>query len=250
MVALTTCAPGAAIAQSDPAIQEENARLEAENERLRAELDALRKTAAGASTEAAVAAEEAAGVPPPSPATAPAQPKADAPPTVVAEYVPMNRISLTVSRDEAGGIRVIGTPWYRTVTDMDLLPRREFVQFRGSPARNGRPEQIWMILDRQSVQAPLASNASGQLQIGTWTGEAPIVDQQRSRRRRMGRRSTVPPRKDENTTFAFPADALEKLSLADRASFDAGPIHFEFTDEHIAAASALAARLAREEQTP
>ena len=60
----------------------------------------------------------------------------------------------------------------------------------------------------------------------------------------------MPPRKDETTVFAFPAGALEKLAISDRASFDAGPVHFEFTDEHISAASALAARMAREEQAP
>ncbi len=242
--------PDPAVAQSAATLDEKNEQLRAENEQLRGELDALRKKAAGASAEATVAAEEAASGTAGDAAIAPSPRQSSSSTAVVPEYVPMNRVSLTVSTDEAGAVKVIGTPWYRTVPSTGLLPRREFIQFRGAPARGGRPEQIWMSLNRQGVPAPLGADTSGQLQIGAWTGEAVVVDQETSRRRRLGRQSAVPPRRDENTVFAFPAGALAKLALSDRASFDAGPVHFEFTDETIAAASALAARLAREQQSP
>lgn len=229
----------------------ENARLQAENERLRAELDALRGAAAAASAEAAEAADDAASAGAgPSTAAAPSGTDTAGKSTIEGEYVPMNRVSLSVSRDDSGATTVVGTPWYRTVPDTGLLPLREFIQLRASPARGGRPEQVWLSLNRQGVQAPLGSATTAELQIGEWTGEAPVVDQKSSRRRRVGRQSAAPPRKDETTVFAFPAQALQKLAVSERASFDAGPVHFEFTDEHIAAASALAARLAREEQTP
>lgn len=243
-IAFASMGPVGAFAQ-DAALHEENARLQSENEKLRAELEALRGEAAGAADEAAVAAEEAAAP------TAGGAPKAAAPetsaPGTVAEYVPMTRVSLSMSRDEAGDVRMVSTPWYRTVPDTGLLPLREFLQFRATPARNGRPEQVWLSLNRQGVAATLGSDASGQLQVDGWSGQAPVVDQKTSRRRRVGRQSAVPPRKDETTLFALPAGAIQKLAISERASFDAGPIHFEFTDEHIAAASALAARLAKEE---
>lgn len=229
----------------------ENARLLAENEQLRAELDELRATAAAASADAAKAADDAAAAgSTPAAETAPSPTYAGGSSTLEGEFVPMNRVSLSVSRNDDGTTTVIGTPWYRTVADTGLLPLRQFIQLRASPSRGGRPEQVWLSLNRQGVQAPLGSATTAQLQIGEWTGEAPVVDQKTSRRRRTGRQNTVPPRKDETTVFAFPAQAVQKLAIADRASFDAGPVYFEFTDEHIAAASALAARLAREEETP
>ncbi|MDG2307122.1 MAG: hypothetical protein P8R42_21230 [Candidatus Binatia bacterium] len=230
---------------------DENALLQAENERLRAELGELRAAAAAASADAAKAADDAAtagAAPAAETAAGPADSAGTS--TVEGEYVPMKRVSLSVSRNDAGATTVIGTPWYRTVPDTGLLPLREFIQLRASPSRGGRPEQVWISLNRQGVRAPLGSATTAQLQIGQWTGEAPVVEQNTSRRRRTGRRNAVPPRRDETTVFAFPAQGLQKLAVSDRASFDAGPVHFEFTDEHIGAASALAARLEREEQTP
>lgn len=240
-VLVLAATPHLAAAQ-DGSLEQENTRLQQENEQLRAELEAMRNEATTASAEATTAADEAAGGRP-----AAGEPKAETSSEVVAEYVPMSRITLTVSRDDAGDIRVVATPWYRTVPDTGLLPLREFLQLRATPARGGRPEQVWLSLNRQGIAAPLGSDASAQLQIDSWGGTAPVVDQKTSRRRRVGRQSAVPQRKDETTVFALPAGALEKLAIAERATFDAGPVHFEFTDEHIAAASALATRLAKEE---
>lgn len=229
-------------------LEEQNARLEAENEKLRAELDALRREAGEAAGESRDAAREAqAGAPA---AAASAEPEDDPTSTVVSEYVPRTRITLSVGRDEAGRIEVLGTPWYRTVPDTGLLPLREFIQFRAVPAREGRPEQVWMSLNRQGMPSSVGAGTIGTLQVGSWSGKAAIVDQKTSRRRRVGRQATMPLRKDETTTFALPGDALAKLAVADRATFDAGPVHFEFTDEHVAAAAALQARLSKEEQTP
>lgn len=227
----------------DGSLQHENARLQEENEQLRAELEAMRNEAAAASAEAATAADEAAGGRPAAGETETAGTSAE----VVAEYVPMSRVTLTVSRDPEGDIPVVATPWYRTVPDTGLLPLREFVQLRATPAREGRPEQVWLSLNRQGVAAPLGSDTSAELQIDSWGSTAPVVDQKTARRRRLGRQSAVPQRKNETTVFALPHGALQKLAIAERASFDAGPVHFEFTDEHIAAASALTARLEKEE---
>lgn len=235
-------------AAAQQGLADENARLEAENEKLRAELDALRREASEAAGESRDAAQDARPGAPAARATAEA--REDPASTVVSEYVPRTRITLSVGRDETGRIEVIGTPWYRTVPDTGLLPLREFIQFRAVPARDGRPEQVWMSLNRQGMSSSVGAGTTGTVQVGAWSGEAAIVDQKTSRRRRVGRQSTMPLRKDETTTFALPGDALAKLAVADRASFDAGPVHFEFTDEHVAAAAALQARLAKEEQAP
>jgi len=244
---LVAAAAPAARAQEDPALAGENARLQAENERLRAELEALRGEAGEAASEATIAAEEAASAAPepaPAPAVAPATTK-----TTEAEYVPMNRVSLSVSRDDSGRIRIVATPWYRTVTHTGLLPLRDFIQFRAVPAREGQPRRVWMNLNRQGVQKTIGPGTVGQIQLGNSVTETPVVDRDMTRRRRIGRQTAVPPRRDEITVFALPAGTLEKLPTSTETTFLAGPVQFRFTDEHTAAAAALAARLAREEMS-
>lgn len=236
-------APDRAAAQEE-VLQEENTRLQAENDRLRAELEALKKEAAGASAEAREAADDAA-----SPVTS--RTRSDVTQeaeTAVAEYVPGTRVTLSIARDDAGGIRRVSTPWYRTVPDTGLLPLREFIQFRAVPAHGGRPEQVWLALNRQGAAAPLGADVDADLQADTWSGKAPVVDQKISRRRRVGRQNALPQRRDETTLFALPSGALQKIAISERATLDAGPVHFEFTDEHVAAASAMTARLAKEER--
>ena len=226
-------------------LQEENARLQAENERLRAELDALRTESASASTEAMEAAEEAAS-PVPGDQMHPDS-TGEETDAAIFEYVPRSRVTLSVTRDDSGSIRHVSTPWYRTVPDTDLLPLREFIQFRAIPGRGTRPEQVWLALNRQGVAAPLGSGVHADLQIDEWRTSASIVDQKTTRRRRAGRQNATPKRTDETTLFALPMGALQKLALSERASFDAGPVHFELSDELVAAAAAMAARLAKEE---
>ncbi len=237
----TVIGPRPAQAQDVGTLAEDNARLRAENERLRSELEALRGAARSGPTVDAGPREPAA-----------AQPlrASEAPATRVAsEFVPSGRISLTVQRDEAGDIRAILTPWYRTTDDASALTVRESLQFRAVPARPSRPEQVWMHLSRPGTPRTVSSDTTGTLQLDDQSLDAPLAQHEVSRQARRRHQKIPSSLRDELAIFALPPGALEKIAITEQGGFNAGPIQFTFTDEHVTAAAALAARLKREEES-
>lgn len=239
--------PAPAPAQDTAGLGDDNARLRAENERLRKELGALRREAREAAGEAQAAAAEAAA--PTGTGDTPSAGAATKATALEPEYIPATeRISLSVTRDDAGAVSLLATPWHRTVVDTGLLPLRDFVQLRAIPERPGRPEQVWLSVYRQGVQRTVTNDTIGSLRVGDWSGVAPLAEHEITRRRKGPRhKGKRMPQRDEIAVFALPAGALDKLATAERATFSAGPIDFSFTDDHVSAASALAARMAREE---
>jgi len=253
------CPGSTACAQDTETIAVENARLRAENRRLRAELDELRRETARAAANVRAHEDPEAERTRKSPAagttTTQAAPSAargaesaSTPATTVeAEYLPMSRVSLSVSRDASGSITSLATPWHRSVDDSGLLPIREFVQLRSTPARGGDPPRVWLGIYRQGVQRTLASDTTGHLRIGDSTTSAPLVEHEITRRRRHRRTGAPSPLRDEIAVFSLPFGSLHEVATAARTSFTAGPIRFTFTDDHVSAAAALSARLRRDD---
>jgi hypothetical protein len=206
---------------------DERASLERENARLRAEIEALRAELSGRPAAAAAAGEA-------EPGAARLEPV----------FVPRSRVSLEVSRDAASGRTTIASLWYRTA-DIRPLPRMEWLQVAAEQAVDGRLERAWLALERHggrgSAQADTArltvdGRAFELASKGFETSGDPL---------RPGRAGSA--QRQERASFALPPEALAAVATAISARFEAGAVSFDFTDEHLAAFAAVAARVA---QTP
>ncbi len=98
-----------------------------------------------------------------------------------------------------------------------------------------------MRLERDGGRGSLANVGAGRFTIDGRVVESPRTDYDVAvDRRRIGQADAS--RRFERARFALPAEALALLPGAARASFEAGPVSFELTDEHLAAFTALATR--------
>ena len=95
-----------------------------------------------------------------------------------------------------------------------------------------------------SLHGSEKSNAAT-LRIDGQTYSPARVGFSQNRQRRRTPRGTSSERQ-EIAIYALPDGVLEQLATARSASFGAGPTEFVFTDDHVTAAAALAARLGRD----
>jgi hypothetical protein len=207
-------------------LREENAALRAEVLSLRARLDSLERTARAALQQNAPPTGE------------------DATTGASSRYQPVfvarSRVSLEVERDPASGVTKLATLWYRT-SDAGPLPRKEWVQMGALQNADGVLEGTWMRLERDGGRGSLANVGSGRFTIDGRVVESPRTDYDVSEdHRRIGQADAT--RRHERARFALPPEALAILPRAAKASFEAGPVSFDLTDEHLAAFTALATR--------
>jgi hypothetical protein len=208
-------------------LREENAALRAEVQSLRTRLDALERAAGATEPPRAAATGESAtdGATP-----SPYQPV----------YVARSRVSLEVGRDPVSGATKLATLWYRT-SDSGPLPRKEWIQMGAVQGADGELEGTWMRFERDGGRGSLANVGAGRFTIDGRVVESPRTDYEASEdRRRIGQADTT--RRHESARFALPPEALALLPKAAKASFEAGPVRFDLTDEHLAAITALATR--------
>lgn len=215
IAALLVAGPSAA--DEVETLRSENARLAARVRELEAELTALRGGAAPATTDAGGAGARMEPV-----------------------YIPRTRVSLEVTRDEATGGTRLATLWYRTA-DTSVLPRKEWLQVRATQDAGGALGGLWLMIERQ-VAAGGTKPTSGRLTIDGAVVELP-VESYDVKRRSQGIGPISANTRDELIRFTLPPAVLAQVVASRAASFDAGAIEFELTDEHVAAFAAMAARV-------
>jgi hypothetical protein len=226
---IATAAPAAADDIDD--LRRENARLRAEVDELRARLEALSRDAAadGAGEAAEAGRSGVAGA-------ASTRGRHTEP-----FFVPRTRVTLEIDRDASDGTTSIATLWLRT-SESGPLPRREWFQVRAKQAPSGEIAGSWMVVERQGGGAG-AKVDSGRFTVDGRVVECPAAGYESSQRpQAIGpiQSST----RHERIRFSIPREGLDLLAGATRARFDAGPIGFELSDEHLAAFAAVAARAA------
>jgi len=200
-------------------LRSENARLTAKVRELEAELAALRSGAPAAATTDAGGAAGARMEP---------------------VYIPRTRVSLEVTRDEASGGTKLATLWYRTA-DTSVLPRKEWLQVRASQDATGALGGLWLVIERQAPSGG-TKPTSGRLTVDGAVVELP-VEAYDVKRRSQGIGPISANTRDELIRFTLPPAVLAQVVASRAASFDAGAIEFELTDEHVAAFAAIAARV-------
>ena len=122
-------------------------------------------------------------------------------------------------------------------------------QRRARPARAGSPEQTWLTLQRRAVQSVVGDGEPARLRIGSWSGEARVVQQDVQRQRRRKHKGSSPALRDELVVFALPPGTLERIASSDQSTFETDAISFSFTDDQVAGAAAVVARLNSEKQS-
>lgn len=218
LLVLAASAASAAAADEVEVLRRENAQLTARVRELEAELAALRAGAPAGDSAADPAA----------PGTRREQ-----------VYIPRSRVSLEVTRDEASGATSLATQWYRTV-DAGVLPRKEWIQLRAQQGAAGELEGVWLLIDRQGGGGGKVT--SGRLTVDGTVVELPVADYDVKRKSQsLGPISSSS--RDERIRFSLPPAALAQVAAARTARFDAGTITFELSDEHVAAFTAMAARV-------
>jgi len=191
--------------------------LRRENTRLRGEVEALRSELAG-------------------------RPAADAGSEAQLEqvFVPRSRVSVEVRTDPATGKTRVTSLWYRTV-DSKPLPRLEWLQVQAEQSAAGALDGAWLLLERHSGRGSLETKAA-RLTIDGRVLELPATDYDTSRAPQQPGRASAGKR-EERATFALPPGALAQVATAISVHFEAGAVQFDFSDEHLAAFAAVAARV-------
>jgi hypothetical protein len=218
--------------------------LRKENAQLRRELDAAQEqirelraklggTAPTASTRGATAAEEAAegGV---------AEEKAA---RTEAELVPMRRVRLRVEGSEADPKSLV-TEWMPAREGSRVL---EFLRFR--LVRSDQGLDPLLSLARSIPSGSLSDVTKATLVIDGTAVSCPRVDFSENRRLRTTARDSTLER-EQIATYAIPTEAFGRINTAKEVTLTAGPTSIDLTDEHLAAAGALALRRDRDHGAP
>jgi hypothetical protein len=216
--------------------------LRAENAELRRELDAARAQIRELREELASTADAVAA-----PATASAEPRGgtasaagEETARTESELVPMRRVSLKVSGDPGASPERLSSEWMPTRDGLRVLDSIKFELVRQGEALSPR-----LALARTAPFGTISEATTATLRIDGQTYSPTRVGFSQQRQRRRTPRGTSSERQ-EIAIYALPDGALEQLARARSAQFSAGPTEFVFTDDHVTAAAALAARLGRD----
>ena len=221
-------------------LRKENAQLRRELDaaqeqirELRARLGGTAPTAPTASTRGPVATEDAAeeGV---------AEEKGA---RTEAELVPMRRVRLRVEGSEADPNSLV-SEWMPARAGFRVL---ESLRFR--LVRSDQGLDALLSIARSTPSGSLSDVTKATLVIDGTAVSCPRVDfSERRRQRTAARNSTL--EREQIATYAIPAEAFGRINTAKEVTFSAGPSSFELTDEHLAAAGALALRRDRDRSAP
>lgn len=215
--------------------------LRAENAELRRELDEARAQIRELREEMAAAAGSDV---PPTAATARADDGAAtagaATTRTESELVPMRRVSLKVAGDAGANPNRLTSEWMPTRDGMRVLDSIKLELVRQGDVLSPR-----LALARTAPFGSIADATTATLKVDGQTYSAARVGFNQDRQRRRTPRGTSSERQ-EIAIYALPDGVLEQLATARSAEFSAGPTSFVFTDDHVTAAAALAARLGRD----
>lgn len=238
--ALATLAPRAAAGELEE-LRAENATLRRELEEAQAEIrslrDDLRKTgsSAGNAGVAAGAATSLDAAPGGASGAAPTASRTES------EFVPMRRVSVQVSGSPGADPSRLSSEWMPARDGLRVLESIRLELVRQSD--QSLAPRLWLV--RTTPGGSLANVASATLEVDGRTYDCPKLGYDQERRSRRLPRGVIHER-EERVVFAIPSEALAPLATARSASFTAGSSSFTFTDDHVSAAAALAARLERE----
>jgi hypothetical protein len=251
---------GRALAGDLEDLREENAELRQELDAARAEIRELRSRLEGGAAPAA-------GRPAKAVAPEAALPASGAIATETA--LPASTVATKAALSASGAVATETAARVET----DLVPvRRVRLQVEGSSTDPSRLESEWMpardglrvlesirlqlvqsdegltprlALARTATTGSLSGVESATLVIDGTTVTCPRVGFTENRRQRQTMRGATTLEREQIALFAIPAEDFARISRAKDVAFTAGPTRFDWTDEHLAAAGALAARRQR-----
>jgi hypothetical protein len=235
-------AAGVVVASRDAAADELE-ELRAENAELRRELDAARGEIRELRSRLGEAAPARAPATASSGATVAPSREADAGETTRTEtdLVPVRRVRVQVAGSPGGDPNRLASEWMPAREGLRVLESIRLDLVRSDQGLTPR-----LAVARSTPHGSLADAETATLVVDGETLTCPRVDFKESRRQRRTPRGTALER-EQIAIYAIPAGDLARISAAKEATFAAGPTRFELTDEHLAAAAALAARRDRDE---
>jgi hypothetical protein len=228
---------GSARADEVDGLRAENAELRRELDRARDEIRELRRRLGEASTErgAATASAEA-----PSASAPEREPAAATTSRTETDLVPVRRVRVEVEGSPGVDPARLSSEWMPVRDGLRVLESIRLVLVRSDQGLTPR-----LALARSTPHGSLADVETATLVVDGETFSCPRVDFAEKRRQRRTPRGAALER-EQIATYAIPAGELARISAARDASFTAGPTRFDLTDEHLAAAAALAARQERD----
>lgn len=225
-------------------LRDENAALRRELDAAREEIRALRESLESTGSPAAAGAGARAAEPPGDPPAAAAtsgESVGSSGARTESELVPMRRVSVQVSGSPGADPNRLSSEWMPARDGLRVLESIRLELVRQGDRRLA--PRLWLV--RTTPGGSLSDVTAATLEIDGKTYTCPRIAYDQERRSRRLPRGVVRER-EERALFALPAEALAPLARARSASFTAGQTSFPFTDDHVSAAAALAARLERE----